>query len=285
VSDPGEIEPGVETDCSSGLSGDGGAEHGNGFESSGGTADVGDGAEGRAETEDRYGPVPRDPATSGLLALTQAWEDLQHVRLALDQRGMGWAAEGVKVLEDKVARLVSKALREHPLWPWLSQYPGLGGIHVARIIAIIGDPRRFPGPRSLYHYFGVHVVNGRLPMRHKGQRCDWNPKGRTALLMPGGICEQIVRLRVPKYRDRHDMEKERLQRERGVVELPASEVHRGPALPPSEGVEVLRGIDVLSGPLRPFQIEQRAQIIAGKAFLADLWRAWCELLNEEDVDA
>jgi hypothetical protein len=122
-------------------------------------------------------------------------------------------------------------------------------------------------------------------MRRKGQKCDWNPDGRTAFLMPGGICEQIVRLRVPKYRDRYDMEKERLQRERGVDRLHVIDHSDGLALAVSGGVDAAVANDIDTGPLRPFQVEQRARIIAGKAFLADLWRAWCELLNGEEADA
>jgi len=299
VRKPGGIDCEAETDCTTGLSGDGGADMGAGSELDDGTAALGDGVESKAENERFAGPIPRDPATRDLLILAQSWEDLQRVRIGLGLRGMDWAAGGVQLLEEKVGRQLSKALREHPMWPWLSQYPGLGGIHVARVIAIIGDPCRFPGPRSLWHYSGLHVVNGRMPKPRKGVKCDWNPKMRTAFLMPGGICEQIVRLRVPKYRDRYDMEKERLQRERGVDVLTESGGEAGPALASAGGVERSAAADVntgppgessegvaggpadeaMFGPLRPFQVEQRARIIAGKAFLADLWRAWCEVLG------
>ena len=53
-----------------------------------------------------------------------------------------------------MSALLTRTLRHHPVWPWLSQFPGLGGAHVALIIGRIGDPRRFPGQQcSEGHYF------------------------------------------------------------------------------------------------------------------------------------
>ncbi len=125
-----------------------------------------------------------------------------------------------------------------------------------------------------------------------------HPKGRLAVLQPGGIAEQIVRLKVPKYRERYDMEKARLIRERGLIEKVdenegitgeangngTAELAHGSDL--SNGrkggdrsIHVLSAWATLAGPLRPIQVEKRARIIAAKAFVADLWRAWREILD------
>jgi hypothetical protein len=117
-------------------------------------------------------------------------------------------------------------------------------------------PRTTSGVRSLWHYAGLHVVEGRLPRPRKGRRADWDPRARLAVLQPGGIAEQIVRHRVPGYRDVYDRARGRLQ-ERGTVE-PAcvSEVAGGGAA------------------LQPWRADRIARTIAAKALLGDLLSAW-----------
>lgn len=268
--------------------------------------------------------IESESRTGRLGALCAAWEDVQRTRLALDQRGI--PADPIKALEDRLGRQIARELQRHPIWPWLRQFPGLGGVHAARLVAIIRDPHRFPGRlcaaghhhpaaddtaeidtpagcgvklldgtscaapvgplrrgtgvRSLWHYLGLHVVEGRLPRRTKGQRADWTPAGRTAVLMPGGIADQIVRQRVPVYRERYDREKERLTRERADARI---EIERpaGPLPIYQAEADDRTEIDRLAG-LRPFQIEQRARIIAAKAFLGDLLMAWKHTQPVED---
>jgi len=240
-----------------------------------------------------------------LSGLCATYEDIQKARLAAQQRGHAALGDEMKRLEDRTGRQIKRELMAQPVWPWLSQFPGLGGVHVARLVAIIGDPRRFPGQqcsaahtmppdlavgdscpveectgtmlaprtttgvRSIWHYCGLHVVDGAAPHKRKGQRVDWNPTARTACLMPGGIAEQIVRLRVPIYRERYDAEKARLTGTRAVI---AIEI--GVVLGPQDGAEADRTsvIDDTPG-LRPIQIEKIARTIAAKAFLGDLLMA------------
>lgn len=90
-------------------------------------------------------PGETDPFRgSDLLRLTMSYEQVQRVRIALSNRG-GIGAEEMKAVEVEIADAIRRELRSHPIWPWLSQYKGLGGVHVARLTAIIGDPHRFPG--------------------------------------------------------------------------------------------------------------------------------------------
>lgn len=284
-------------------------------------------AEAVGESEEYPGPSPiqsegadaddeTDASPGSLRNLTAAWEDVQRTRLALQQRGI--PSDGMKAIEDRLSRQIRRELMAHPIWPWLSQYPGLGGVHVARLVALIGDPHRFPGrkcesghhhstavdvhvneqaigcgieladgtvctapvgplrrgtgTRSLWHYLGLHAVNGKSPRKTKGQRADWSPVGRTVVLMPGGIAEQIVRQRVPHYRDIYDQTKERLSRERAVV-VHADAATSGPL--PIETAEADTTSESESrGGLRPFQIDAIARKVAAKAFVADLLQAW-----------
>ena len=270
-----------------------------------------------SENDTAYGPPSRhiDPITERLSAYAKAFEDAQKVRKASHLRGDELAAEMFKDAEDRLSRRLGSTLRKHELWPFLEPLKGLAGPLTARVISIIGDPRRFPGqqcefghtlpaiypagtpcpvvadpefeperhpgddelsrgaemvieseksggtadffpdteasleierasgvgkssrtgseaghendcrtvscagtlrpPRkrtgvkSLYHYSGLHVVNGKLPMRRKGQQADWNPALRTLALQPNGLADQIIKHRTPKYREIYDAAKDR----------------------------------------------------------------------------
>jgi hypothetical protein len=202
--------------------------------------------------------------------LAESWRSLQKTRIAAGQRGDVLLEEALRPVEDAAGRRLTKALRQHPVWPWLSQYPGLGGVHVAMLISIIGDPRRFPGqkcseghtmppdfevgdpcpvifdqdtgekcpgvmlaPRATTGTRALWHYLGLMPgtRRRKGVRSTWNTKGKTECLMPGGLAEHIVRQRVPKYRDIYDQTKARLARERGADHLSVIESQTGSALP------------------------------------------------------
>lgn len=253
-----------------------------------------------------------------LLGLTKSYEDVQRTRLALLQRGQTLLAAQAESIEDLIAKQIRKELMNHPIGDWLP--PGTRGVHVARLVALIGDPHRFPGAkcaaghyhpakpgqrnvmtgtacgleqadgticqeiigppqpgtgtRSLWKYLGLHVDEGKLPMRRKGKQADWNPTGRTICLMPGGIAEQIVRQRVPKYREIYDQAKERLIRERGVVANAESDVPTGAEMTlenaSTNGAGKIGESESASGALPPWKIDKIARIIAVKAFVGDL---------------
>ena len=283
----------------------------------------------RTESEE----VAVRPQISLLGALCASWEDVQRTRMALMQRDLVEVAEALKPIEAKLGRDVKRELGKSVIWPWLSQFPGLGGVHTARLIAIIGSPLRFPGRpctkghispalpeghresgvplgeggpcpvvtadgepcdgtmlpnrrgtgvASLWHYCGLHAVNGRSPSKRRGQVADWNPRARTCVLMPGGIAEQIVRQRVPVYRDLYDATKERLIRERGADNVAVTATWTGPAL--TDGPEADRecATDTRLG-LRPIQIDNIARKVAAKAFVGDLLTEWKRLLSAEDL--
>lgn len=254
--------------------------------------------------------------TQHLRALCESWEDIRKTRMACQQRGRDDLADDLRKMEEREGRKIKKELMALPIWEWLSQFPGLGGVHTARLISRIEDPRKFPGQRcteghyfppmgamgqpcpvpgcggttleprpgtgvrSIWHFAGLHVGDdGRSPRKQKGQRVDWDPVARTCVLQPDGIADQIIKLRVPKYRDIYDAQKERIARERGVAVEVASVLDVGPA---DENVEI-EGVGgeaddpiVIEGGfgLRPVQIHERARKIAAKAFVGDLIVEW-----------
>lgn len=258
--------------------------------------------------------------------IAATYKDFQQIRLASLQRGLSpKMVKEFELAEKRIGGELRRALRAHPLWPWLSQFRGLGGVYTAILISRIGDPRRFPGQRcteghtwavhpteivkkvgpcpftdregnhcpgertgprrgtgtrSLWHYLGLHVVDGRSPRKRKGVKADWDPLGRTAVLMPMGIATAIVMNNVPVYRDIYDAQKERLIRERGADVRPVREDHTGSASLEGTEADLTAESDEMSG-LRPFESDAIARKIAAKAFVADLLHEWKRLVGAD----
>jgi hypothetical protein len=97
--------------------------------------------------------------------------------------------------------------------------------------------------RSLWHYAGLHVIEGRMPQRRKGVQSDWKPTLRTLALGPDGLADQIIKHRTPTYRDIYDETKARTVLE----DLP------------------------------PWKSHKIARTVAAKAFLGDLLVTWKEI--------
>lgn len=241
---------------------------------------------------------------------------MQGMRKALQQREASpKIVAGFEELEGQVQRDLARALRQHPLWPWLAHYPGLGGGHTALVIACIGDPRRFPGQQCTqghYHPAGLPVGSrcsyvaaspdedvvvlgngaaqcpgtmleprtttgvravwhycGLMPgaRKRKGVVNTWNTLAKTSCLQPGGIAEQIVRHRVPKYRTMYDDAKTRLA-ERGQDPAQAASLCSD---------EIGLHVEVLPA----WKVDQTARKIAVKAFVGDLLVAWKAVCREQ----
>lgn len=115
-------------------------------------------------------------SSSDLLHAVQSWEDAQRTRKAMSQRGDDEMAALLGLAEKEAAKRVNKMLRQHVLWPWLSARPGLGGIHMARVIALIGDPRRFPGQKCSKGHTSLpdYAVGSPCPVADPktGELCD-----------------------------------------------------------------------------------------------------------------
>lgn len=145
-------------------------------------------AEMRSEIDAPSGAPARhiDQPTAELDRLARTWLDLQGTRKALAQRELPEAiVSEFGRLEEKVSRILSKTLRAHPLWPWLSQFPGLGGAHTALVIGRIGDPRRYPGQCcSEGHYLP--------PLYEIGSPCPVVAKRETLDSKDGGMYEREV---------------------------------------------------------------------------------------------
>ena len=77
------------------------------------------------------------------------------------------ANDRAKEQRDEIGKLLTKTLKKHPVYPWLKAHRGAPkAVHTARLIAIIGDPLRFPG-RACERAKGRHY----LPQDYEGDTC------------------------------------------------------------------------------------------------------------------
>lgn len=87
--------------------------------------------------------------------------------------------------EAKAERDLEKAVNETEVFKTVfGQIEGCGYKISARLIATIGDIRRFETAPKLRKYLGVHVLDdGRFPRRRNGEVANWNDEARKALYL------------------------------------------------------------------------------------------------------
>jgi hypothetical protein len=135
-----------------------------------------------SSVSDSNNRTPR-PADRLLLIFADAFDDLERVRIATENRvrslgqvkgldGTDMEArllelvDALQVLEHQAELSLKRALRTHPLGPWVKATVGIGEKQGARLLAAIGDPawnhaedRPRRGPAELWAYCGLHVIN------------------------------------------------------------------------------------------------------------------------------
>lgn len=143
-----------------------------------------------------------------LLIYADALDDIERTRIATENRirslvqvkgledspesrRLGAVAEGLRQMEHQVELDLKRAMRAHPLGPWVKAQRGIGDKQAARLLAAIGDPyidHRTDSPRTvsqLSALCGYHVLpSGLAARRRKGQKANWNStaKMRTYLI-------------------------------------------------------------------------------------------------------
>lgn len=137
----------------------------------------------------------------------------------------------IKDAEKLAVKNLEKAMKAHPLGPWVQNQKGLGLKTIARLLAEIGDPywmtRYAPDPDNpeknvlmeerprtvseLWAFCGLHVVDGAAPKRQKGYQSNWRTMAKTRAY---NTLDPIVKLKNNpergKYADLFYAEKDRL---------------------------------------------------------------------------
>jgi len=151
------------------------------------------------------------------------------------------ALEEAKEYEEHLLKHIRALLKVNPFYnAWLKHIKGVGPLMAASLISEIGSVDKFPGPRSLWAYAGLHVVDGKAPKRAKGVKSNWNPTLRTTCWKLGG---QFVKAKTSLGRQLYDGYKGY------YIEKDNPSLSKG-------------------------QIDNRARRKVVKAFLRCMWAAW-----------
>jgi hypothetical protein len=239
-----------------------------------------------------------------LLLYADALDDLERVRIATENRarslaqvkGMDGTPEqarldgltsGLAALEHDAELQLKRALRQHPLGPWVKRVVGIGEKQGARLLAAIGDPAERRTVSQLWAYCGYHVLHpdhhavdthaeivgvdpsggpsqsatdaqtahaGVAPSRRKGQRANWNSTAK----MRAFLCaESCVKQAKSPYRAVYDAG--RAKYADAIHAHPCARC--GPSGKPAE----------IGSPLSAGHQHARALRLVAKAILRDLW--------------
>lgn len=119
---------------------------------------------------------------------------------------------------------------------------------------LAGAVRPGTGVRSVWHYAGLHTVEGKLARRVRGQQNTWRDELKTCFLMPDGVVDQVIKQRTKKYRDLYDVQKARLLERPDIAKTPLEKGRNGKA-------------------------HSIARVIVAKAILGDLLMEWKALME------
>jgi hypothetical protein len=168
-------------------------------------------------------PIQRAIPTVGpaaLLFYAESLDDLERTRIAIDnrRRALGVNAGGVDVrleffseqlaeMERLAVRDLERAMREHPLGPWVKRTVGVGAKQAARLLAAMGDPlwngaadRPRRGPAELWAYCGFRPGQG----KRKGQDPRFNHRAKMRAFL---VAESCIKHRHSPYRAVYDRER------------------------------------------------------------------------------
>lgn len=149
-----------------------------------------------------------------LLILADALDDLERTRISTQNRlrslgqvkglaesreasTMHLIADTLGELEHKATLDLQRAMRAHPLGPWVKRTVGIGEKQGARLIAAIGNPGDRKMPSQLWQYCG----HGAPSKRQRGVKTFWNPTAKMRLHL---IAESCMKQRTSPYRAVYD---------------------------------------------------------------------------------
>jgi hypothetical protein len=166
-----------------------------------------------------------DPADALLLILADSLDDVERIRIAsanrlralLDDKhldGTQAAVElemtvlGLQQIEERQTKALERAMKAHPLGPWVQRTTGVGLKQAARLLAAIGDPvwngaegRPRRGPAQLWAYCG-YAPGQRL---QKGTKANWNGAAKMRARL---VAESCIKQASSPYRPVYDRARE-----------------------------------------------------------------------------
>jgi len=161
------------------------------------------GVGGRLSSDQARFDLHRSGVATELLFHAAFLDDIENVRKAtanrlgaMEREGVGGVQyesqlEALERIEHQAILELQRAMRRHPLGPWVKRTVGVGEKQAARLIAAIGDvcwnhaedrPRR--GPAELWAYCGYRPDQ----KRRKGVQSNWNADAKMRAFLIAESC-------------------------------------------------------------------------------------------------
>lgn len=185
--------------------------------------------------------------------------------LTLDHPNVARLQASVVALADAEADAVKnlqKAMKTHPLGPWVKAQAGIGEKQAARLLATIGDPfwndlhQRPRTVSELWAYCGYAVNNGHAQGRRRGEQANWSADAKMRAFLIAASCIKQPAAK-SKYRRIYDDARAKY----ADVEHPHECKRCGPAGKPAQP----------GSPLSAGHQHARAMRLMSKEILKDLW--------------
>jgi len=138
-----------------------------------------------------------------LRTLSDMYNDIQAERIAVENRlrqgefvekFIEFARKRVEALrkdEEKCKRLLEKNLKQSALWTeWLQHVKGVGPTLAGKLLAMI-DFKKAKHISSIWKYFGLAVIGGRIQRKERGKTTDFNPEAKKLYYL---LSESFVRV-------------------------------------------------------------------------------------------
>ena len=195
------------------------------------------------------------------LTADEAWGKGVDPAVAIEVQNLTAMIDNLCALEHAAVRNLERAMKNHPLGPWVNATIGIGLKTTARFLGAIGDPAMRRGPAQLWAYCGLHTVNGEAPRKKSGQKANWNNVARMRVYLMAESC--IKQSRSP-YRSLYDRARVKYDG------MPCDRDYMSKRVPGA--TEPQRIIAQVGDPLPPFMAHNRAMRLVMKAIVKDVWR-------------
>jgi len=102
--------------------------------------------------------------------------------------------DALKAIEASAVKDLEKAMKSHPMGPWVKGQRGLGLKQAGRLLAAVGDPYwrvDVDAPRTvsaLWAYSGLHVAEGLAVRRARGVKSNWSTAAKTRAYLCAESC-------------------------------------------------------------------------------------------------
>ena len=178
-----------------------------------------------------------------------------------------WLLEELEGLEKRVDKRIADLLQDHIAYHWFSQVKGIGPENIAKVVGFI-DIERAQTISSLWKYSGMHVVDGKAPRPHIGQKLEYNKTLRTmcwrmatSLMKAKGLFFDYYLAEKQKYVERYARE--------GVKIVPSAKL-------PTRAENGKRKKYEPEGIISEKHVHMQALRKMIKLFLGCLWLVWRE---------